>query len=105
MHPLDFFRDMSSTVPAAACFVCCWRCFWWPHRSRKELKHRPPASHQHVYLLRFGYVYLLSYELSGGHEPTRIAARLFPGSGSSAPARFCTHAAWSTASPRLRPCS
>ena len=83
MHPLELFRNMSSTVPAAALFRLLLAVLLGGLIGlERELKHRPAGLRTNMFICFGSAMFtLLSYELSGGHEPTRIAAQIIPGIG------------------------
>jgi putative Mg2+ transporter-C (MgtC) family protein len=83
MHPLELFRNMSSTVPAAALFRLLLAVLLGGIIGlERELKHRPAGLRTNMFICFGSAMFtLLSYELSGGHEPTRIAAQIIPGIG------------------------
>jgi putative Mg2+ transporter-C (MgtC) family protein len=83
MHSLELFRNMSSTVPAAALFRLLLAVLLGGIIGlERELKHRPAGLRTNMFICFGSAMFtLLSYELSGGHEPTRIAAQIIPGIG------------------------
>ena len=76
MHPLELFRNISSTVPAAAPFRLLLAVLLGGLIGlERELKHRPAGLRTNMFICFGSAMFtLLSYELSGGHEPTRRAS-------------------------------
>lgn len=83
MHFLEFLRNACSTLPAAALFRLLLAALLGGIIGlERELKHRPAGLRTNMFICFGAAMFtLLSYELSGGHEPTRIAAQIIPGIG------------------------
>jgi putative Mg2+ transporter-C (MgtC) family protein len=83
MHLLEFFRSMSSSLPAAALLRLLLAALLGGIIGlERELKHRPAGLRTNMFICFGSAMFtLLSAELSRGTDVTRIAAQIIPGIG------------------------
>lgn len=83
MHTLEFLSHLCSTLPGSAIVrLLLAALLGGVIGVERELKHRPAGLRTNMFICFGAAMFtLLSYELSGGHEPTRIAAQIIPGIG------------------------